>query len=129
MKKAFCHATHYAYNQFATTFFTQSIQCIKPVPYFLFGIVSYRAGIQKYRIGIVYIVNSLIPCHLHNRCYHFTVCHIHLASVCLYEKAFFQILRVCLHILFVNLSVSWAQSYSFLLNYSKGWYVNYLHEV
>ena len=59
---------------------------VKSVVYLVLRILSDAAGVQKNGVGLVLLVAYLIPRHLHDRCNHLAVGHVHLASVCLDVK-------------------------------------------
>ncbi len=85
LKKVFlnplCHATENTDNQSALA--CHGMDGVKSVEDFLLGIVAHAACIEEHGIRLVNTLTHLITGHLHHRGYHLTVCHIHLATVCL----------------------------------------------
>ena len=80
---AFGHATNHAYEcLFAAA---HCVELVESAVYLLLGIVAYRAGVKQYEVGALYVVACFVAGHAHYRAYHFAVCHVHLAAVCLYE--------------------------------------------
>jgi hypothetical protein len=49
----------------------------------LFGIVTHGAGVQEYRVGIIYRVCRLVATHLHDTGHYLRVGHVHLAPISL----------------------------------------------
>ena len=89
LANALRHAAQDADDELSPVFhpaLAQRVQHVKAVVDFLFGIVAHRTGVQEHRIGIVDGVASLIACHLHDRCNHFRVGHIHLTAISFYVK-------------------------------------------
>ena len=81
------HTTKYTKNHFGSfgialqSAATLSIQCFQTVINLLLGVISNRAGVQEYSIGLVDGLGGFVTSHLHHRCNNFRIGHIHLAAI------------------------------------------------
>ena len=80
---ALCHTAQYAYDEAVLASFAFCGQGIQAMIDFLFGIVSYRAGVQKYGISLVQRLGRLIASHLHDTGHYLGVGYVHLTAVSL----------------------------------------------
>ena len=62
---ALCHAAYYADDELASLL-AQGVERIEAVEYLLLGIITYRAGVEQYGVGIVEALAGLVACHLHD---------------------------------------------------------------
>ena len=59
------------------------VELVKPAVYLLLGVVAYRAGVQQYEVGVLYLVAYLVSGYFKDGAYDLAVGNVHLATVCL----------------------------------------------
>ena len=83
---SFRHTAQHAYDQ-VLALFAEGMEELQAVQDFLLGVVADGAGVHEYGIGLFQAFTRAVACHLHDGSNHFTVCHVHLASVS-FDKQF-----------------------------------------
>jgi len=79
------HTSQYAEDK-PSALLLLGVERLQPVVNLVFRVLSDAAGVEQYGVRHVFVFTQLVACHLHYRGYHLAVCHVHLASVCLYKE-------------------------------------------
>ena len=82
---AFGHAAKHTDDE-AAPLPLQTVEELQAGDNLLLRIVAHRASVQEHSIGLVQILRHLIAGHAHHAGHNLAVCHVHLATVCLYQQ-------------------------------------------
>ena len=82
---AFGHTAQDADNQSAPVL-AQRVERVQAVNDALLCIVAHTASIEKYGVSFIEVLRRLVARHFHDARHDFTIGHVHLATICFYQK-------------------------------------------
>ena len=82
---AFGHTAQDADNQSAPVL-AQRVERVQAVNDALLGIVAHTASIEKYGVSFVEVLRRLVARHFHDARHDLAIGHVHLATICFYQK-------------------------------------------